>query len=301
MLPENLKQFEVPIKVLNHGFIRLIDTMGDDKAIVDMARVSYQAGTKKVSSDRTLLRYLMRMKHTSPFEGCVIKLHIKCPIFVAREWMRHRTCSFNEISARYSQLPEEFYIPAQDRWALQAQNNKQGSGDKISDELSSTATEKIKNIYNQAYDTYTELLNQNIARELARTILPVGIYTEFYVQQNLHNLLHFLSLRMDSHAQLEIRSYANIIGNEIVSKWVPHTWEAFTDYRLDAMYLTKYEAEMIEEYFRFGPSGVKQLAFDLGWLKREQDGLLKPNRERAEAEKKFRRFNMVLPWSTEYA
>lgn len=233
------------LPVLDHGFVRVVDYYGNDDAIVQAARVSYGKGTKKKSADNALIRYLMRHDHTSPFEMCDIKLHIKCPIFVARQWLRHRTASVNEYSARYSIMKDEFYTPEKENIAKQSENNKQGRGDSI--ENANHIIEKIDNHNNKSYELYDYFLNDdiNLSRETARSVLPVNVYTEFYWKINLHNLLHFLRLRADSHAQYEIRVFAEMIES-IVKKWVPVTYEAYEDYRKESIKFTKNEFNYIK-------------------------------------------------------
>ena len=240
------RMFEV-IPCLDHGFVRLIDYMGDDSAIVQAARVSYGKGTKMVRQDRGLLRYLIRHRHTTPLEMCELKLHIKLPMFVARQWIRHRTANVNEISARYSVLDKEFYLPDPKDIALQSVSNRQGRGDTLSSQQAARALDILKRDALQAYDSYQQLLGEEfgIARELARMNLPVNWYTQWYWKVDLHNLLHFLSLRMDAHAQYEIRVFADAIG-QIVADWVPHVWEAFQDFRLGGTFLSKQEIELLQ-------------------------------------------------------
>ena len=221
--------------VLDHGFVRVVDYMGNDAAVVQAARVSYGAGTKTSRDDAGLIRYLMRHRHTSPFEMCVLKLHIKAPVFVARQWLRHRTAAVNEISARYSILKDEFYSPDPAFMAAQSSNNKQGrSRDPLPLEQAERAKEAIDQNARRAYAAYEGLLTSEeggLARELARLTLPVNVYTEWYWRIDLHNLLHFLQLRLDAHAQYEIRAYAEVIAG-IAHKWVPFAWAAFEAYRL---------------------------------------------------------------------
>lgn len=225
-------------EVLDHGFVRVIDYMGNDQAIVQSARVSYGMGTKSVREDRGLIRYLMRNDHTSPFEHCELKLHCKMPIFVARQWVRHRTASINEYSARYSILKEEFYVPDQEHLAVQATSNRQGRGGQVPPKHAQEVQDVLTNDALAAYQHYAWMLNErNVARELARMDLTLNYYTEWYWKINLHNLLHFLQLRLDLHAQYEIRVYAQLIY-DLVSKWVPFTIEAFRDYRLEALTLS---------------------------------------------------------------
>ncbi|MDA9009505.1 FAD-dependent thymidylate synthase [Alphaproteobacteria bacterium] len=238
------------IPVLDHGFVRVIDYMGDDSAIVQAARVSYGQGTKAVSNDAGLIRYLMRHRHSTPFEMCEIKYHIKLPVFVARQWIRHRTANVNEYSARYSVLDREFYIPHPDHLAAQSVINNQGRGDVLEGAEAEAVLRMLKEGATRSYDHYEALLNTRqdgetidedragLARELARMNLPVNIYTQWYWKVDLHNLLHFLSLRADPHAQYEIRVYADAMI-ETVKAWVPIAHQAFEDYRLGAFTFSK--------------------------------------------------------------
>lgn len=231
--------------VLDHGFVRIIDYMGDDAAIVQMARTSYGQGTTTPSSDRSLIRYLMRHWHTSPFEGCEIKLHVKLPIFVARQWIRHRTPNVNEVSARYSVLPGEFYFPEPERLGIQSKTNKQGTGRGYSAEEAAIIIDQMEHVAGTAYETYQGHIDDyDLARETARNILPVNIYTEWYWKIDLHNLFHFLRLRADAHAQWEIRQYAETIC-DMVQEWVPHAFAAWVDYRRDAVTFSRMEMEAI--------------------------------------------------------
>jgi thymidylate synthase (FAD) len=240
-----------PIPVLDHGFIRVVDYMGTDASIVQAARVSYGAGTKKVQEDQGLINYLMRNQHTSPFEMCEIKLHIKMPIFVARQWIRHRTASLNEYSARYSVLSGEFYVPEVSQLAKQSATNKQGKSNEAFDENHAVEVlEILKRSSNDAYEKYSHMLNDlSLTRELARTILPLSIYTEMYWKMDLHNLMHFLKLRADSHAQYEIRCYADVIL-EILEKWMPLTHEAFINYKKEAISLPKKSKELVRRMLK---------------------------------------------------
>ena len=221
--------------VLDHGFVRVVDYMGDDAAICQAARVSYGRGTKSVQNDEGLIRYLMRHWHSTPFEMCEIKLHVKLPVFVARQWIRHRTANVNEYSARYSILDREFYIPEPEALAAQSVINNQGRGEVLTGEEAEKVLRLLKNDSSQAYDHYEQMISQEdqkgLARELARMNLPANIYTQWYWKVDLHNLLHFLRLRADSHAQFEIRVYADEIC-KLVSDWVPFAYAAFEDYRL---------------------------------------------------------------------
>lgn len=239
-----------PLAVLDHGFVRVVDYMGDDGAIVQAARVSYGRGTRRVSDDRNLIRYLMRHRHSTPFEMCEIKLHVKLPIFVARQWIRHRTANVNEYSARYSILDREFYLPEAADLGGPPETNRQGRGAPLSAAGAEAALQTIAGQSTAAYATYAKLLGlpagaddteeattEGLARELARMVLPTNFYTQWYWKIDLHNLFHFLSLRADPHAQAEIRAYALKLC-EVVEKWVPLAYEAFRDYRLDGVGLS---------------------------------------------------------------
>jgi thymidylate synthase (FAD) len=249
------------VKVLDHGFVRVVDIMGSDEAVVQAARVSYGRGTKHRSEDRGLIRYLMRHRHSTPFEMCEIKLHVKLPIFVARQWVRHRTANINEYSARYSILDKEFYVPSEEVAGSQSATNKQGREGAVTHSEAAEHLQAIRELSSQAYTTYERLLNQDadgeplipghegLARELARMVLPTNFYTQWYWKIDLHNLLHFLTLRADEHAQHEIREYARAIG-DIVRQWVPLTWEAFEDYRESAVTLSGPEFELVKRLLR---------------------------------------------------
>jgi len=232
--------------VLDHGFVRVIDYMGDDAAVVQAARVSYGRGTRRVSEDAGLIRYLMRHRHTTPFEMCEIKYHVKLPIFVARQWIRHRTANVNEYSARYSILDREFYIPAPEHLAAQSHANRQGRGEVLEGEEAGEVLDLLRNDAVRTYAHYAQMLNEGVdgtpvdpgrkglARELARMNLTLNTYTQWYWKTDLHNLLHFLSLRADPHAQYEIRAYAEPMLRSLEA-WVPATYAAFRDYRLGAV------------------------------------------------------------------
>ena len=236
VVPALEARLHAAIPVLDHGLVRVVDYMGDDAAVVQAARVSYGAGTRTVRDDAGLIRYLMRHWHSTPFEMCEIKLHVKLPLFVARQWIRHRTASVNEISARYSVLDREFYIPAPEALAAQSAANRQGRGAVLEGDDAARVLALLKDGAARAYDDYEEMLDPEgpgLARELARMALPANIYTQWYWKTNLHNLMHFLRLRGDAHAQWEIRAYAEAIC-DVVRDWVPLTWAAFEDYRLNA-------------------------------------------------------------------
>ena len=236
-------------QVLDHGFVRVIDYMGDDAAIVQAARVSYGRGTKAVQNDEGLIRYLMRHWHSTPFEMCEIKLHVKLPVFVARQWIRHRTANVNEYSARYSILDREFYIPAPEQLAAQSTVNNQGRGAVLSGLEAAKVLEILKRDAAQCYDDYEAMLSQDgqqgLARELARMNLPANIYTQWYWKTDLHNLFHFLRLRADAHAQYEIRVYAEAIA-ACVKDWVPAAYAAFEDYRMGGVTLSGKAVEVLK-------------------------------------------------------
>ena len=233
------------VPVLDHGFVRVIDYMGDDSAVVQAARVSYGRGTRKVSEDAGLIRYLMRHRHSTPFEMCEMKFHVKLPIFVARQWIRHRMASVNEHSARYSILDREFYLPAPEHLAAQSSSNRQGRGAVLQGGEATEVLHLLRADAMQTYDHYAHMLNedgadpdrQGLARELARINLTLNTYTQWYWKSDLHNLLSFLSLRADSHAQYEIRAYAEAML-DMVRAWVPATFAAFQEYRLGAVTLS---------------------------------------------------------------
>lgn len=266
--------------VLDHGFVRVVDYMGNDAAIVQMARVSYGEGTKTPSDDRGLIRYLMRHDHTSPFEGCEIKLHVKMPIFVARQWIRHRTANVNEVSARYSILKDEFFVPAADDLRKQSAKNRQGRADE--DDYSDVAKRDIlwmlTTTADEAFAHYDRLTSEefDLSRELARVHLPLSTYTEFYWKIDLHNLFHFLRLRADGHAQKEIRAYAEVIEG-LVARWVPIAFEAYVDYRRDAVKFSRMEFEALRRWIvatwpedpEYGGTGPVDFLTGLGVSDRE--------------------------------
>ena len=279
--PELEKVLYEAIPVLDHGFIRVIDYMGDDSSIVQSARVSYGKGTKKVSTDEGLIRYLMRHWHSTPFEMCEIKYHVKLPIFIARQWIRHRTANVNEYSARYSILDKEFYIPAKEQLSAQATNNRQGRGDLITGQQADEVLKILKDDAVRTYDNYEKMLNERfdgtiidekrsgLARELARMNLTLNSYTQWYWKTDLLNLMNFLFLRGDSHAQYEIRVYAETML-ETVKKWVPITHSAFLDYRVGAAHLSSKGLKVIKSMI----AGKKVSQEKSGLSKREWDELM---------------------------
>ena len=239
---------------LDKGFVRLIDVMGDDAAIVQAARVSYGSGTKKVHQDRGLIRYLMRHLHTTPFEMVEFKFHIKLPIFVARQWIRHRTANVNEYSGRYSEMKDEFYLPSLDQLRAQSDTNKQGrSEEAFAPDVAQGIQSKMEQTQTGLYDEYQELLGTDLAREIARINLPVSNYTEWYWKVDLHNLFHFLNLRMDDHAQYEIQVYGKVMA-DIVRAAVPMAYEAFEDYILNADRFSGKELAALRSYMKDLPT-----------------------------------------------
>lgn len=271
-----------PFPVLNHGFVRVVDYMGDDSAIVQAARVSYGKGTKKINQDAGLINYLLRHKHTTPFEMCEIKFHLKMPIFVARQWIRHRTANVNEYSARYSVLDKEFYIPEVHQLAAQSVKNHQGRGEEaLSEEEAARVVEILKGDADHCYSHYEELMNctadgetidenkKGIARELARMNLPINIYTQWYWKIDLHNLMHFLFLRADPHAQYEIRVFAEAML-ELVKRWVPITYDAFIDHRVNATAISGKGTDVIKKMLK----GDKISQENSGMSKREWNELM---------------------------
>ena len=241
------------IPVLDHGFIRVVDYMGDDAAICQAARVSYGKGTKSVQNDEGLIRYLMRHWHSTPFEMCEVKLHVKLPVFVARQWIRHRTANVNEYSARYSILDREFYIPAPEHIAAQSVVNNQGRGEALTGAEAARVLDILKTDSERSYDNYQAMISDDgqrgLARELARMNLPANIYTQWYWKVDLHNLLHFLRLRADAHAQYEIRVYADAICS-VVADWVPFAYAAFEDYRLGGATLSETALECVRRMLK---------------------------------------------------
>jgi thymidylate synthase (FAD) len=284
-----------PFPVLDQGFIRVVDYMGTDSSIVQAARVSYGAGTKKVREDRGLIRYLMRHEHTTPFEMCEIKLHVKVPMDTWRQWIRHRTASVNEYSTRYSIALDEAQRTIGDEWRAQSASNRQGSEGYVDAALTERLAGREEELHELARKVYEERLDLGVAREQARKDLPLSTYTEAYWKTNLHNLLHFLHLRMDAHAQLEIREYARTIGEEIVSRWCPVAWEAFLDYRVNSVSFTDPELACLAPLMAGDRGGALAAARERGLL-RERRGEEVPTREGIEFAEKLARFGLEAPW-----
>ncbi len=294
-IPELDTILGVPFKVLDDGFIRVIDYMGSDESIVQAARVSYGKGTKKVHEDRGLIRYLMRHWHTTPFEMCEIKLHVRVPMDCWRQWIRHRTANVNEYSTRYSVAIDAAQTTPPGEWRLQAQGNRQGSAGFMDVDAGRLFSESEREVQDSARRIYEERLAAGIAREQARKDLPLSTYTEAYWKVDLHNLFHFLHLRMDPHAQYEIRVYAETIGNEIVAKWCPIAWEAFLDYRYHARTFSKIEFEIISRIAAGNLQEAITAARTHGLVPAE-GGEFKRNREREELEQKLQDLNLAVPW-----
>lgn len=278
--------------VLDDGYVCLIDVMGNDSAIVQAARVSYGEGTKSVSDDRTLIRYLMRHQHTTPFEMCEIKLLVRVPMDCWRQWIRHRTASVNEYSTRYSLAIDSTYSTQPDQWRLQTQSNRQGSQGTLGLPLGQGLSESEKEFHDYARNIYEERLRIGVAREQARKDLPLSTYTEAYWKIDLHNLFHFLRLRMDSKAQYEIREYATVIGQEIVKPLFPVAWEAFCDYQLESLRLTRLDQAVVSrllEYCEHLPTTLD----DFLAVQDEQWKSLLHCRERDECLEKLQRLGLV--------
>ncbi|MBN1446879.1 MAG: FAD-dependent thymidylate synthase [Bacteroidetes bacterium] len=284
-----------PIAVLDDGFVRVVDYMGDDNSIVQAARVSYGKGTKKLRQDRGLIRYLLRHHHTTPFEMCEIKLHVRVPMDAWRQWIRHRTANVNEYSTRYSIAIDAAQRTAPDQWRLQAVSNRQGSEGFVHPEQGAHFTAQETELHDTARRIYNERIEAGVAREQARKDLPLATYTEAYWKIDLHNLLHFLHLRMDPHAQYEIRAYAEVIGNEIVARWCPLAWQAFMDYRVHGMSLTDLDSRIIAAIAAGDADRAVDIAIDAEILPPRGEEVTR-NMEREEVEEKLRRLGMEIPW-----
>lgn len=292
----------VPFDVLDKGHVRIIDYMGSDEAIVQAARVSYGKGTKSISDDRGLIRYLMRHRHSTPFEMCEIKLHVRVPMDHWRQWIRHRTASVNEYSTRYSEAIDDRQTTAVGGWRTQSSTNKQGSDDVLPNVLGAELCRLEAELHAHADKVYQYRLEKGVAREQARKDLPLSTYTEAYWKTNLHNLLHFLSLRLDKHAQLEIRSYAEAI-RMLLAMWCPLTFEAFMDYRVEARTFSRMEMKLIAclvDGSDNAAADMRNLARDFGWLEESEKtpSKLKTNRERQEFEAKIAEIGWEkrIPW-----
>ncbi|MDF1527043.1 MAG: FAD-dependent thymidylate synthase [bacterium] len=301
---ERLERIQVPeleeilgqaFPVLDDGFVRLIDYMGNDDSIVQAARVSYGKGTKSVSDDRGLLRYLMRHRHTTPFEMCEVKLHVRVPMDLWRQWIRHRTANVNEYSTRYSLAIDRFRTTQPDQWRLQSEINRQGSEGGMDTDVGQRLTERETQAQSFLKEIYDERIERGVAREQARKDLPLSTYTEAYWKIDLHNLLHFLNLRMDHKAQLEIREYAETIGEKIVQKWVPLAWEAFMDYRHGSVSLSSDEVAVLALINSGQMDKADKLLIETGFTVQDGDNV-KPTLEGRELAGKMERMGVEVPW-----
>ncbi len=284
-----------PFKVLDDGFVRVVDYLGTDSSIVQAARVSYGKGTKKMRQDRGLIRYLLRHRHTTPFEMCEIKMHVRVPMDCWRQWIRHRTASINEYSTRYSVAIDATQTTEPDQWRLQAVQNRQGSEGQLDIEKGKKLTKQERELQDLSRQIYNKRLELGVAREQARKDLMLSTYTEAYWKIDLHNLLHFLELRMAQNAQYEIRCYADVIGYEIVSRWCPMAWESFLDYHVHSLELSALEQEVIKKISTGNLAEAVAVAEGFDWIKIE-DGKLKDNIERAELEEKLELLELPIPW-----
>ncbi len=284
--------------VLHDGFVRVVDYMGNDASIVQAARVSYGAGTKKTSQDRALIRYLLRNQHCTPFEMCEIKLHVRVPMDVWRQWIRHRTASVNEYSTRYSVAIDAANTTLPTEWRSQAANNKQGPGAPLPEEIGRLLTDEETELQNRIREVYNHRLEAGVAREQARKDLPLSTYTEAYWKCNLRNLLHFLALRMEGHAQQEIREYATVIGKEIVARWVPLAWEAFQDYVFGAATLSRDALALLGMVARGEADAARAYAAERGMTSVDAEtGALKRGREISEFEATLATLGLASPWA----
>jgi thymidylate synthase (FAD) len=285
----------IPFRLLDDGFVRVLDYMGSDESIVQAARVSYGRGTKRVQDDRALIRYLMRHRHTTPFEMCEIKLHIRVPMDCWRQWIRHRTANVNEYSTRYSVAIDSAQSTRSNEWRVQSPTNKQGSAGTLSDDIGEILSNREAELHELSRKIYDERLAAGVAREQARKDLPLSTYTEAYWKIDLHNLLHFLALRMDLHAQHEIRMYATLIGEQIVQAWCPLVWEAFADFRTSAATFSRVEMEILRLLILGQPELAIASAQNAGFL--GADGRPQGrNREREEIESKLTQLGLTVPW-----
>lgn len=295
--PELDQVLGLPFRVLDQGFVRVVDYMGTDASIVQAARVSYGAGTKQVHEDRGLIRYLLRHWHTTPFEMCELKLHVRVPMDTWRQWIRHRMANVNEYSTRYSVAIDAAQVTSPDEWRAQSTANRQGSGEYLDILAGERLSARERDLQADARAAYEERLAAGVAREQARKDLPLSTYTEAYWKIDLHNLLRFLQLRMDVHAQREIRAYAAVIGREIVARWVPTVWNAFQDYQLNALQLSHVDTAIIELLSKERTAEALAEAERAGLVKCNATGAT-PTREGVELEGKLRRLGIRPPWSS---
>lgn len=305
-MPENFEKLEklrvpaldeilgIPFKVLKDGFVRVIDYLGSDESVVQAARVSYGKGTKKVREDEALIRYLLRHQHTTPFEMCEIKLHVRVPMDCWRQWIRHRTANINEYSTRYSIAIDAAETTLPNEWRKQAVTNRQGSEGILDSSIGEELSKQEAELHKLTREIYQQRIDSGVAREQARKDLTLSTYTEAYWKVDLHNLLHFLELRMELNAQLEIRKYAEVICNEIVRRWCPITWQAFWDYRMNSMTFSGLEIKLITAMINGDNDKVFALAKEFKWLK--DDNSKTSSRELFEFEEKLGKLNIPCPW-----
>ena len=294
-VPEMEEILGEALPVLDDGFVRLIDYMGTDDSIVQAARVSYGKGTRTMSDDRGLIRYLMRHRHTTPFEMCEIKLHVRVPMDLWRQWIRHRTANVNELSTRYSIAIDQARTTRPDEWRLQSDINRQGSEGGVDEKSGARLTRRETEAQSFLKEIYEERLELGVAREQARKDLPLSTYTEAYWKIDLHNLLHFLGLRMDDKAQLEIRQYASIIGEKIVKKWVPMAWEAFMDYRYGSIILSRDEIRILSLINSGQDEAADKILLETGFTLKDGSAV-KPTLEGRELAAKLARLGVKVPW-----
>ncbi len=294
-VPELDEILGMPFKVLKDGFVRVIDYLGSDESIVQAARVSYGKGTKKIREDEALIRYLLRHQHTTPFEMCEIKLHVRVPMDCWRQWIRHRTANVNEYSTRYSIAIDATEMTEANEWRKQAITNRQGSEGFLDSSVGEELTKQETELHQLTREIYQKRIDTGVAREQARKDLPLSTYTEAYWKIDLQNLLHFLELRMEVNAQLEIRKYAEVICNEVVKRWCPITWQAFWDYRMNSMTFSGLEMKIINAMLKGETKKINEYANEFGWLK--EDGSKKTtNRELFEFEEKLEKLKVQSPW-----
>lgn len=294
-VPELDEILGMPFKVLKDGFVRVIDYLGSDESIVQAARVSYGKGTKKIREDEALIRYLLRHQHTTPFEMCEIKLHVRVPMDCWRQWIRHRTANVNEYSTRYSIAIDATEMTEANEWRKQAITNRQGSEGFLDSSVGEELTKQETELHQLTREIYQKRIDAGVAREQARKDLPLSTYTEAYWKIDLQNLLHFLELRMEVNAQLEIRKYAEVICNEVVKRWCPITWQAFWDYRMNSMTFSGLEMKIINAMLKGETKKINEYANEFGWLK--EDGSKKTtNRELFEFEEKLEKLKVQSPW-----
>lgn len=282
--------------VLDNGFVRAVDYMGSDESIVQAARVSYGTGTKRVSQDRGLIRYLMRHSHTTPFEMCELKLHVRVPMDCWRQWIRHRTANVNEYSTRYSEAIDSAQRTDADHWRQQSAQNRQGSGAYLHGSVGTKLSDREQELQHLSREIYQERLDSGVAREQARKDLPLSTYTEAYWKIDLHNAFNFLRLRMDSHAQEEIRKYAEVIGKEIIARWCPIAWQAFLDYEFNSLHLSQIEAAVVALVAQGRTDEAIAELERVGLLERSPEGI-KRSREHVELEAKLRGLGLPIPWA----